>query len=71
MKVEDYYEINEKIGEGSGGTVFKGKCKVSGKLVAIKVIDIKGENSKEKIENCEREVKILSKLDHPNIVKVL
>ncbi|TTR68472.1 Cyclin-dependent kinase 14 [Bagarius yarrelli] len=39
----DSYEKLEKLGEGSYATVYKGKSKVHGKLVALKVIRLQEE----------------------------
>ncbi|KAJ7418163.1 hypothetical protein BTVI_30512 [Pitangus sulphuratus] len=39
----DSYEKLEKLGEGSYATVYKGKSKVNGKLVALKVIRLQEE----------------------------
>lgn len=58
----------EKIGNGGFGTVFRCTRIVDNQSVAKKVLDEKDSDSDERFS---REVRILSKLDHPNIVKVL
>ena len=67
-KIEEIYEFIEEIGDGSFGKVFKACLRQDPtKIVAIKKID------KEKMAKAHdfliEEVKILNKLDHPNIVR--
>ena len=62
-----YYEVIKKIGEGTYGKVYKVKNKESGEERAMKQI------LKEKIpdlSNFKNEIKILTKLDHPNIIRL-
>ena len=40
--VDDYLKI-EKIGEGTYGIVYKGKCKKTGEIVAMKKIRLESE----------------------------
>ena len=63
---EEDFEILQVIGEGSFSQVFKVKSNKNYNIYAMKKVDI--ENS-ENIEYLENEEKILTKLDHPNIVK--
>lgn len=61
--MEDY-QFQTKIGDGTYGTVYKAVHKLTGQIVAIKVL-------KQKIEGHSvelKEIKILKKLKHPNIV---
>jgi len=53
--------IDQKIGEGNFGSVFKGT--MNGKEVALKSL-----KDQEKQQELQAEIKILSKLDHNNIV---
>ena len=39
IKIEDYYEIGEKIGQGGNGVVYKAIKKRTNKEVAIKILD--------------------------------
>lgn len=64
--MDNYIKI-EKIGEGTYGIVFKGKCKKTGNYVAIKKIRM--DHDEEGIPSTSiREVSILKELVHPNIV---
>ena len=56
------------IGAGGFCEVVKVKRLSDGKELAVKTLMKDGESSKERFL---REVRLLSKLDHPNIVKVL
>ena len=61
------YEILEKIGEGSGGTVYKAYHKRLGTMVVLKRII----NPKGSIEENMREVNILKNLNHSYLPHVL
>uniref|UniRef100_A0A8C9WGV6 Cyclin-dependent kinase 14 n=1 Tax=Scleropages formosus TaxID=113540 RepID=A0A8C9WGV6_SCLFO len=56
----------EKLGEGSYATVYKGKSKVNGKLVALKVIRLQEEEGTP--FTAIREASLLKGLKHANIV---
>ncbi|XP_034083223.1 eukaryotic translation initiation factor 2-alpha kinase 3-like isoform X3 [Gymnodraco acuticeps] len=59
------FDCIEKIGQGSYGQVFKARDKLAKKYRAIKIVRC-GET-----EEALKEVKTLSDLDHPNIVRYL
>eukprot|EP00055_Hartaetosiga_balthica_P013557 m.70195 g.70195 ORF g.70195 m.70195 type:complete len:579 (+) comp8301_c0_seq1:195-1931(+) len=63
------YDIGKVIGKGNFAKVYLAKHKVSGVEVAIKIID-KSNLNPEGLYKVNREVRILKKLDHPNIVKL-
>ena len=66
-KLEDNYEIIEEIGSGGFSRVLKVKNKNTGVLYACK------EMRKKKLSDIEeftREINIMIKLDHPNIIKL-
>lgn len=63
---DDYY-VKKELGAGSYGKVFQVKHKSSGEVRACKQLAIK------QIQNYEKfmlEINILSKMDHPNIIKL-
>lgn len=64
------YEILEKIGEGGMGVVYKARCHMLNRIVAIKVL--KPEMSKDKIyiERFKREATSTAVLSHPNIINI-
>ncbi|XP_026467977.1 cyclin-dependent kinase 1 [Ctenocephalides felis] len=62
----DFVKI-EKIGEGTYGVVYKGRNKITGKIVAMKKIRLESED--EGIPSTAiREISLLKELQHPNIV---
>ncbi|MEW6722091.1 MAG: protein kinase [Candidatus Micrarchaeota archaeon] len=71
------YRVAERIGEGGMGTVYKATQTVSvgdqkgiEKLVAVKVVN-RSETADQAVrERFVKEVRIVSKMDHPNIVNV-
>ena len=64
------FVLGQKLGEGTFGTVRLGTNKQTGEKVAIKILEkIKMINYDDK-KRLEREINILKKIHHPNIVKV-
>ncbi|KAL5962687.1 Serine/threonine-protein kinase Nek1 [Taenia solium] len=64
----EQYEKIRKIGEGAFGIAWLASSKTSKSLKVIKEIGISGMKSKE-IEESRKEISVLAKLNHPNIVK--
>jgi len=67
-KDKNSYKIIKKIGEGSYGLVYLIKMENNLSLCVLKKIDLKG-LSKEELKDTYKEVNLLKKLDHPNIIK--
>mmetsp|Transcript_11386 Transcript_11386/g.19484 ORF Transcript_11386/g.19484 Transcript_11386/m.19484 type:complete len:394 (-) Transcript_11386:125-1306(-) len=65
---DKFYEMGRQIGSGAYGKVFEGKNKATGELVAIKTIE-KSRASAKELKYIQRESAILTRVDHPNIVK--
>jgi len=64
------YKIEEKIGEGTYGVVYRGYFRPNGKKVALKKIRVEGED--EGIPSTSvREITLLNELKHPNIVELM
>jgi serine/threonine protein kinase len=67
------YRIEEEIGQGGFGIVYKAKDNNWNMRVAIKQINLRALNAKEIIEATDsynREVKLLSTLKHPNLPRI-
>ncbi|XP_040897088.1 serine/threonine-protein kinase Nek1 isoform X2 [Toxotes jaculatrix] len=64
----DKYEKVKKIGEGSFGKAILVKSKEDGRQYVIKEIGISGMSNKERKES-RKEVAVLAKMSHPNIVQ--
>jgi len=62
------YKILHDVGHGSNACVYAAKCLKTGKMVALKVLD-KHSQSKEGLRRTKQEIRLLSELDHPNIIK--
>ncbi|KGG81120.1 serine/threonine protein kinase [Caloranaerobacter azorensis H53214] len=66
----DRYEIVEKIGGGGMALVYKAKCKLLNRYVAIKVLRTEFINNEEFINKFRRESQAAASLSHPNIVNI-
>jgi serine/threonine protein kinase len=62
------YVLLEKIGAGGMGQVFKAQHRRMDRVVALKVLPPNVSKDKARVARFEREVKVASKLIHPNIV---
>ena len=69
--VDGKYHIESLLGEGGGGAVYKANHIDLQRFVAIKMMHSLDLRSPEKRARFEREVEILSRLSHENIVKTL
>lgn len=66
----DRYKVVEKIGEGGMAIVYKAKCSLLNRYVAIKVLRKEFINDEEFIEKFKREAQAAASLSHANIVNV-
>ena len=64
------YEILEKIGTGGMATVYKAKCKVLNRKVAIKILKDEFANDAEFIKRFQIEAQSAASLSHQNIVSI-
>ncbi|ESN95010.1 hypothetical protein HELRODRAFT_193700 [Helobdella robusta] len=63
---------DELLGVGAVGEVYKGQCVKTGEQVAVKVMKRFDKNTTDHLINLqERELEVLRKLNHPNIVKLI
>ena len=68
----NYYILQKKIGEGSFGKVYLIKEKSTGNIYAAKISNQRiNQNSKETIINLSREVNIIARLNHPNVLQFI
>ena len=65
------YEILETIATGGQGTVYRARDSGSGDVVALKVMHPGHTGEVQYLEALRQEANLASRLDHPNIVKVL
>lgn len=68
--IEEYEYQKSPIGKGSYAFVYKGKNTLSGEIVAIKKINITFVDDAI-LNHIKSEIKIMEKLDHQNIVKLI
>lgn len=65
------YKNTDRIGSGGFGTVWKCTRSQDGQIFAKKLLDSSSGSDPEILKRFRREVRMLSELDHPNIVKVV
>jgi len=64
------YELLEIIGEGGMGIVYKAKCHLLNRFVAVKILKEELSNDEEYTSRFKREATSIARLSHPNIVNV-
>lgn len=64
------YEILEKVGNGGMATVYKAKCHVLNRFVAVKVLREEFTTDEEFVKRFNTEAQSAASLTHPNIVSV-
>lgn len=66
----DRYEVLEKIGGGGMALVYKAKCRLLNRFVAIKVLRPEFIEDEEFVKKFKREAQAAASLSHPNIVSI-
>lgn len=64
------YEILEKVGTGGMATVYKARCKLLNRNVAVKILKDEFANDIEFIKRFQIEAQAAASLSHPNIVSI-
>ena len=64
------YELLEKIGQGGMGTVYKAKCHLLNRFVAVKILKAELNDDEDFVARFRREATSIARLSHPNIVNV-
>ena len=64
------YEILEQVGNGGMATVYKAKCHVLNRFVAVKILRDEFTTDEEFIKRFEAEAQSAASITHPNIVSV-
>jgi len=64
----DDYEIGEEIGSGTVGTIYRAIHRQTGDVYALKLLSPAVSNSELVVSRFWREMMILERLDHPNIL---
>jgi serine/threonine protein kinase len=65
------YDLLEKIAEGGMGTVYKGRNRTTGDVVAVKLVSPQMASNPVFLQRFEKEYNVARSLDHPNIVRAL
>ena len=68
--LDNRYEIIEKIGNGGMATVYKAKCHVLNRYVAVKILRDEFTTDSEFIKKFNSEAQSAASLTHPNIVSI-
>lgn len=64
------YELIEKIGDGGMAVVYKAKCRLLKRFVAVKILKPEFIQDVKFVENFKRESHAAASLSHPNIVSI-
>src|SRR5262245_15311215 len=68
--LKDAFRVEAKLGEGGMGTVYRAIQLSLNRAVAIKTLSPVNKLSDETVQRFFREAKILSQLNHPNVVSI-
>ena len=71
MQTIGSYDLLDKIAEGGMGTVYRGKHRITGQIVAVKVVPPHLLSNPIVLKRFEQEYNAARQIDHPNIVKAL
>jgi serine/threonine protein kinase len=63
------YVILDFLGKGTMGKVYKARHRMMGRVVALKVLDPRYVSSERTLARFQREMQLVGRLDHPNVVR--
>ncbi|XP_042436184.1 probable serine/threonine-protein kinase At1g54610 isoform X2 [Zingiber officinale] len=66
----DSFQKIEKIGSGTYSNVYKARDLVTGRVVALKKVRVESVDSAESVGFMVREIVLLRRLDHPNVIRL-
>ncbi|MBZ0114120.1 MAG: protein kinase [Thermoanaerobaculia bacterium] len=64
------YEIEELLGAGGMGEVYRARDERLGRSVAVKILPSEFSNNEDALERFRREARVLASLSHPNLVSI-
>ncbi|RZF38002.1 hypothetical protein LSTR_LSTR006401 [Laodelphax striatellus] len=67
----DNFIIEERIGRGSFSVIYKARCRQDNSVVAMKEVQILDMVDSTARIDCMKEISLLQKLDHPNIIRYI
>ena len=62
------YRLEERLGEGGAGIVYRAEDEQLKRTVAIKILNGEGHMASEKLERFRSEARSVARLNHPNII---
>uniref|UniRef100_A0A914H3I1 NEK6-subfamily protein kinase n=1 Tax=Globodera rostochiensis TaxID=31243 RepID=A0A914H3I1_GLORO len=65
----EHFEMEKKIGKGQFSEVLSARNKLTGNMVALKKIEMDLMKNKKAREDCRKEIDLLKKLNHENIIR--
>ncbi len=65
------YDLVHKIAEGGMGTVYRGRHRVTGEIVAVKLLAKHMVSNPTYLQRFEKEYAVARQLDHPNVVRAI
>lgn len=64
------YRLQKRLGEGGFATVYAAMDTIEGRQVAIKIPDDRYTTNTQSLDDLQREVRIMARLDHPGILQL-
>jgi NIMA (never in mitosis gene a)-related kinase len=67
VKLSDF-EVGQRIGKGQFSVVYRARCKLDNRMVALKKIQLYEMTDVKARNDCMKEIQLLQQLNHPNVV---